>query len=102
MNLFEARADWPIPPTTAPTQKPEKTEVPPQIAVIPLLWFCPNKFEKNVHEDCTAPSAKRRRKMAWRFGMVIGKKISQETTIHQTCNTPNPMMSLTDTQNRSG
>ena len=29
-NLFEARADWPIPPMPAPTVKEEKTEVPPK------------------------------------------------------------------------
>ena len=32
-NLFEARADWPIPPTQAPTVKVE--EVPPRVAAIP-------------------------------------------------------------------
>ena len=53
MNLFEATADWPIPPTPAPT----KIEVPPQTAVIPHAMVMP----KQAVEKCTwghiAPSA---------------------------------------------
>ena len=33
-NMFEARADWPIPPTETPTVKMEKAEVPPKAVVI--------------------------------------------------------------------
>ena len=35
MNLFKARAGWPVPPTSAPTVKVEKTEVPPRVAANP-------------------------------------------------------------------
>ena len=52
-NLFEVRADWPIPPTPAPT----KTEVPPQIAVIPHSMDLPKQIGENVHGDHIAPSA---------------------------------------------
>ena len=35
-NLFEARKDWPIPPTPAPMPAPTvETEAPPQVAVVP-------------------------------------------------------------------
>ena len=44
-NLFQARADCPIPPTPAPT----KTKVPPQIAVIPHTMVVP----KQIGEKCT-------------------------------------------------
>ena len=49
MNLCVARADWPIPPTPAPTVKVEKTEVPPQIAAIPCAMVLP----KQSVEKCT-------------------------------------------------
>ena len=62
-NLFEARADWPIPPTKTPTVKMEKAEVAPRVAAIPHAMVL-NKpknnkpVEENVHGDCTAPFAK--------------------------------------------
>ena len=42
-NLFEARADWPIPPTKTPAVKVEKAEVPPRVAAIPHAMVS-NKF----------------------------------------------------------
>ena len=45
MNLLEARADWPIPPTPTPT----KTKVPPQIAAVPHAMVMP----KQIGEKCT-------------------------------------------------
>ena len=34
-NLFEARANWPLPPTETPTDKVGKAEVPPRVTAIP-------------------------------------------------------------------
>ena len=49
-NLFEARKDWPIPPTSAPTPAPTiKTEAPPQVAVIPCVMVRP----KQAMKDCS-------------------------------------------------
>ena len=48
-NLFEARADWPIPPTPASTVKAEHAEVPPQVAAIPCAVVLP----KQIGEKCT-------------------------------------------------
>ena len=45
-TMFEARKDWPIPPTPAPTVK---TEAPPQIAAIPHAMV----MSKQVVEKCT-------------------------------------------------
>ena len=45
-NLFEARKDWPIPPTPTPTVK---TEAPPQVAAIPHAMVMP----KQVVEKCS-------------------------------------------------
>ena len=54
MNLFEVRADWPIPHTQTPTGKVEKAKVPPRVAAIPHAMVLPkpqnNKpVEENVH-----------------------------------------------------
>ena len=49
MNLFEARAGWPVPPTLASSVKVENTEVPLQIAEIPCAMVMP----KQVAEKCT-------------------------------------------------
>ena len=38
MNLFKARADWPIPPMQIPTVKVEKVEVPPRGAMKYQRW----------------------------------------------------------------
>ena len=46
MNLFEARVDWPILPTQHPLWKVEKTEIPPQIAVIPNAMVLPQNWRK--------------------------------------------------------
>ena len=49
-DLFETRKDWPIPPTPTPTPAPTvKTEVPPQVAVIPYAKVIP----KQVAERCS-------------------------------------------------
>ena len=45
-NLFEARANWPIPPTETPAVKMEKTEVPPRVAAIPHAMVL-NKSQNN-------------------------------------------------------
>ena len=53
-KLFEARADWPIPPTPAPT----KTELPPQIAAIPQSMVMPKQIGGKMYMgDSTASSA---------------------------------------------
>ena len=42
MNLFKARADWPIPPAPASSVKVENTEVPPpNISNPPWGLHCP-------------------------------------------------------------
>ena len=71
-----------------------------------MLWLCPSlrtisKLKKNVHGDHTAPSAKSKKK-ALRIGTASDRKISKETTIHKTHSTPELIMSLTNTQSRSG
>ena len=54
MNLFKARADWPIPLMPAPTVKVEKTEVPPHIAAIPHAMVLPKpQNNKSAQEKCT-------------------------------------------------
>ena len=53
-NLFEARADWPIPPTETPTVKMEKAEVPPRIAAIPhAMVLAKPQNSKPAEEKCT-------------------------------------------------
>ena len=64
MNLFKARADWPISPAQTPTVKVYKAEVPPRVTAIPKLWFDPNyrtldPLKRNAHGDHTAPFAKK-------------------------------------------
>ena len=49
MNLFEARAGWPIPITLVPTVKVEKAEVPSRVATIP----CALVLHKQIEERCT-------------------------------------------------
>ena len=54
-NLFEARANWPIPPTETPTVvKMEDTEVPPRVAAIPHAMVL-NKPQNNkpAEEKCS-------------------------------------------------
>ena len=67
-NLFEARADWPIPPMLAPTVKVEKTEIPPRVAAIPHAMVLP-KPENN------RPAEK---KCTWRLLCPICKKEEEE------------------------
>ena len=55
INLFEARADWPIPPTPAPTVKVENTEVPPQIAVITNAMVLPKQIGRKMYVGTTLP-----------------------------------------------
>ena len=64
-NLFKARADWLIPPTPAPTVKVEKTEVSPQIAVIPNAMV----FPKQSGQKCT-----------WGLHCPICKKKEEDST----------------------
>ena len=53
-NLFEARADWPIPPMQTPAVKMEKTEVPPRVAAIPCAMVLPKpQNNRPVKEKCT-------------------------------------------------
>ena len=106
MNLFEARADWPIPPVQTPAVKVENAEVPPRVPTIPCVMVLPkpqnNKpAEENVHGDHTSQFAKRKRKKAWKIGMVTNWKISRGTTTHKTLSMPKPMMFLIDIQSRS-
>ena len=49
-TLFETRADWPIPPSPAPT----KTEVPSRIAVIPHVMVFPKNWRK-MYMGTTVP-----------------------------------------------
>ena len=49
MNLFEARADWLIPPMQTPSVKLEKAEVPSRVAAIPRAMVSP----KQIGEKCT-------------------------------------------------
>ena len=53
-NLFEARADWPIPPMKTPTAKMEKADVLPRVAAIPHAMVL-NKPQNNkpMAEKCT-------------------------------------------------
>ena len=46
MNLFESRADWPIPPMQTPTVKVEKAEAPPRVAAIPCAMVLPKQIEE--------------------------------------------------------
>ena len=53
-NLFEARADWLIPPTQTPTVKVEKAEVPPRVAAIPHAMVLPKpQNNRPLEEKCT-------------------------------------------------
>ena len=53
-TLFEARADWPMPPTETPTVKMEKAEVPPSVASIPHAMVLPKpQNNRPVEEKCT-------------------------------------------------
>ena len=53
-TLFEARADWPIPPTQIPTVKIEKAEVPPKVAAIPHAMVLPKpQNNRKAEEKCT-------------------------------------------------
>ena len=49
MNLFENRADCPIPPLQTPSVKVEKAEDPPRVAAIPHAMVLP----KQIEEKCT-------------------------------------------------
>ena len=53
-TMFEARANWPIPPTETPLVKMEKTEVLPKVASIPHAMVL-NKHQNNRPEEekCT-------------------------------------------------
>ena len=54
-NLFEARANWPLPPTETPAViKMEKTDAPPNVATIPCAMVL-NKPQNNrpAEEKCT-------------------------------------------------
>ena len=51
MNLFKARAGWPIPPMPAPTVKVEKTEVPPRVAAIPHAMVLPMPHNNKQSEE---------------------------------------------------
>ena len=44
MNLFKARADWPITPMQTPSVKVDKAEVPPRVAVIPHAMVLPKQI----------------------------------------------------------
>ena len=65
MNLFEARADWPIPPMQTPTVKVEKADIPPRVAAIPHAMFLP----KQIKDKCT-----------WGLYCPICKKEEEEGT----------------------
>ena len=59
-NLFETRADWPIPPLPAPTvkaptptMKAERTEVPPCTAAILDAMVMPKQSNRLIEEKCT-------------------------------------------------
>ena len=54
MNLFEARADWPIPLMQTPAVKVEKAEVPPRGTAIPCAMVLPKpQNNRTVEEKCT-------------------------------------------------
>ena len=53
INLYKARADWPIPPMPAPTVKAEKTEVLPQVSAIPHAMVLPKQNNRSIEEKCT-------------------------------------------------
>ena len=79
-NLFKTRKDWPIPPTPVPTPAPTiKIEEQPKTAAIHQPWQCPNKPQKSVHGDHTAPFAKMKKNVEKRIGMAI-YEISQGCT----------------------
>ena len=106
-NLFNARADWPIPPMQTPTMKVEKAEVPPRVAEIPHAMVLPKpQNNKPVEEkctwDCIAPFAERNNKKAQKIGMATDWKISRGTTTHKTPSTPKPIIFPIGVQNRSG
>ena len=106
-NLFEARANWPIPPTEIPTViKMEKTETPPRVAVIPYAIDL-NKHqgnrpvEENVHGTHIAPFAKRKKRVQ-KTGMVTDRRARRGSTTAKMLNTPRPMTILIGFPNRSG
>ena len=52
-----------------------------------MLWFYPNhrtigQSKKNVHGDCTAPFAKKKKKVQ-KIGRVTDRQISRGTTTHK-------------------
>ena len=105
-NLFEDRANWPIPPTETPTVvKMEKTEVPPQVPAIPHAMVL-NKPQNNrsVGEKCTwgphCPSAQKRKKVQ-KTGMVTDRKASRGPTTPKILNISKPMAFLISFSNIS-
>ena len=63
-NLFEARADWPIPPMDTPTVKVEKAEIPPRVAAIHHAMVLPKPQSNRPGEE----------KCAWGPHCLICKK----------------------------
>ena len=86
-NLFEARADWPIPPKQTPAVKIEKAEVPPKVAAILHATVLPKpQNNRPVDENCTwgphCPICKKEER-------VTDRKASRESTTHKILSTPN-------------
>ena len=69
INLFEARADWPIPPIQTPTIKAEIAEVPPRVAAIPHAMVLPKPQNNRPEEKCI-----------WGLHCPIFKKEEEEGT----------------------